>query len=212
MSFLINCMTVTSATVRKPELAAIVLTCTCSMSIHGPSLELQFMFGMELKLNLQNIVTDLFVPHFFPVGPLITPGDDRVPVEVGGVVSLVSGTGLESNPASSIEWRDNNGVVIADGGRYTFDNGPSTVSLRIADVTANDAGDWRCTITVMADGRTIGTSDRNITLFVVGKKDSKFCSDSLSVSSVCSCITFLGLLGVCEITFQWGRRLCGYIQ
>ena len=88
---------------------------------------------------------------------------------MGGDVTLVCGTNLDSNPASSIEWRDNNGVVIADGGRYTFVSGPSEVSLRIAGVTANDAGDWRCTITVMADGRTIGTSDRNITFFVVGK-------------------------------------------
>ena len=135
------------------------------------------MFGMELKSNLQSIVIDLFVPHFFPVGPLITPGDDHVPVEVGGVVTLVCGTGLDSNPASSIEWRDNNGVVIADGGRYTFDNGPSEVSLRIANVTANDAGDWRCTITVMADGRMIGTSDRNIILFVVGKTLNSVATD-----------------------------------
>ena len=88
---------------------------------------------------------------------------------MGGDVTLVCGTNLDSNPASSIEWRDNNGVVIADGGRYTFVSGPSEVSLRIAGVTANDAGDWRCTITVMADGRTIGTSDQNITFFVVGK-------------------------------------------
>ena len=135
------------------------------------------MWNSKSKSKLQSTVTDLFVPHFFPVGPSITPGDDRVPVEVRGDVTLVCGTGLDSNPASSIVWRDNNDVEITNGGRYTFGSGPSEVSLRIAGVTANDAGDWRCTVTVMAGVRLIGTHDRSITLFVVGKKDSKFCSD-----------------------------------
>ena len=69
---------------------------------------------------------------------------------------------------------DNNGTVVPDGGRYSIVNDGSQVSLTIQDVTASDAGDWQCilTVEVVEVNNTSIIGDpviRNITLFVVGK-------------------------------------------
>ena len=104
------------------------------------------------------------------VGPSIVAGDDRVPVAVGGGVTLLCGSNPDGNPAPVAEWRDNNGAVVPDGGRYSIVSDSSEVSLTIQGVTANDAGDWQCSLTVEVGNRTIGTPVvRSITLFVVGK-------------------------------------------
>ena len=105
-----------------------------------------------------------------PVGPTIVPGDDRVPVAVGGDVTLLCGRDPRGNPAPVAEWRDNNGTVVPDGGRYSIVSDSSEVSLSIQGVTANDAGDWQCSLTVEVGNRMIGhTVVRRIILFVVGE-------------------------------------------
>ena len=80
------------------------------------------------------------------------------------------GSDPEGNPDPVAELRDNNGAVVQDSGRYSIVSDSSEVSLTIQGVTANDAGDWQCSLTVEAGNRTIGTPVvRDITLFVVGK-------------------------------------------
>ena len=89
---------------------------------------------------------------------------------MGGGVTLLCGSNPDGNPAPVAEWRDNNGAVVPDGGRYSIVSDSSEVSLTIQGVTANDAGDWQCSLTVEVGNRTIGTPVvRSITLFVVGK-------------------------------------------
>ena len=81
---------------------------------------------------------------------------------------------------------DNNEAVVPDSGRYSIVTDGSEVSLTIQGVTASDAGDWQCSLTVEVvdvDTRIIGDPVvRNITLFVVGK--NCFCSNLLASISI----------------------------
>ena len=96
---------------------------------------------------------------------------------MGGDVTLLCGSDPDGNPAPVAEWRDNNGTVVSNGGRYSIVSDSSEVSLTIQGVTANDAGDWQCSLTVEAGSRTIGTPVvRDIALFVVGKNSFSLAS------------------------------------
>ena len=114
---------------------------------------------------------------------------------MGGDVTLLCGSDPRGNPDPVAEWRDNNGTVVPDDGRFSIVSDSSEVSLTIQGVTANDAGDWQCSLTVEADNRTIGdTVVRSITLFVVGKN----CFFSKQLTAVT--IVFKGMIAsVCYI-------------
>ena len=66
-------------------------------------------------------------------------------------VSLVCGTGLDSNPQATVTWTAPDGTTIVDNDRYDLDNGPDVVRLSIVQVTMSDVGLWTCDVTVHSD-------------------------------------------------------------
>ena len=114
----------------------------------------------------------LFLSH--SVGPefddnIESPSDAAV--LQNDTVILVCGKNLAGFPNLDIEWRDNNGALISNGGRYTFSDSPDVVSLTISDTTASDAGNWSCNVSVTGpNGESTDIQlERIIELVVVGK-------------------------------------------
>ena len=83
-------------------------------------------------------------------------------------------TNLQSNPAATVEWRDNNGAVVADTARYDLNNAAGSVSLDITPTQGGDNGQWSCTLNVMGPpgtigGENVGNLTVTIDIVVVGK-------------------------------------------
>ena len=101
---------------------------------------------------------------------------------LGDKLSLVCGTGLDSNPQATITWTAPDGTTIMDKTRYDLENGPDIVRLNITNTTSSDAGIWRCNVMVMSEvnlvnrGRLmlrnktlIGSVNVSIQLTIVGE-------------------------------------------
>ena len=69
-------------------------------------------------------------------------------VLLGSPLSLVCGRGLESNPAASITWLDNNGTAIVDNARYDLETGTAIVRLNFTRTIPSDNGIWTCEVVV----------------------------------------------------------------
>ena len=95
-------------------------------------------------------------PQF--VGP---EGDIRRAVLVGADITLVCGANIVGNPTPIISWTDNNVVIISDGNGIS---GSTTLSLTIASVTRDQAGNWTCTV-----ANSLGSIRHLISLTVVGE-------------------------------------------
>ena len=120
---------------------------------------------------------------FSPDAPSLTRGPAQHYVLLGDSLSLVCGTGLDSNPQATITWTAPDGTTIMDNARYDLENGPDIVRLNFTHTIIIDTGVWRCDITVrsetyvVADGvlvlrptAVIGTPiQQDIQLTVIGK-------------------------------------------
>ena len=117
-------------------------------------------------------MTYLFLSH--SVGPEFDDdieGPSDAAVLQNDTVILVCGKNLIGFPNPDIEWRDNNGALISNGGRYTFSDSLDVVNLTISDTTANDTGNWSCNVSVTGpNGESTDIQlERIIELVVVGK-------------------------------------------
>ena len=74
---------------------------------------------------------------------------------LGDPLSLVCGTGLDSNPQATIMWTAPNGTTIMDNPRYSLNNGPEIVRLNFIHTILSDAGMWRCDIRTESDQYTV---------------------------------------------------------
>ena len=72
-------------------------------------------------------------------------------VPLGDSLSLVCGTGLDSNPQATITWTAPDGTIIMNDDRYMLENGPEIVRLNITGTILNDSGIWSCEIVVTSD-------------------------------------------------------------
>ena len=112
----------------------------------------------------------------------MTQGPREQFVRMDDSVSLVCGTGLDSNPQATITWTAPDGTTIVGSARYHLENGPSFVRLTFTNATVNDNGVWRCEIVVMSerhilsggqfilrDQVLIGTIAQSIQLTVIGE-------------------------------------------
>ena len=103
-------------------------------------------------------------------------------VRVGGNVSLVCGTGLDSNPQTTITWTAPDGTTITNSSRYDFEDGPNFVRLNFTNASISDNGVWRCEVVVMSaqhimsegnlilqNRSLIGSITQSIQLTVIGK-------------------------------------------
>ena len=98
-------------------------------------------------------------------------------------LSLVCGTGLESNPTATVTWTAPDGTTVMDNARYDLENGPDIVMLKFTHTILGDTGAWRCEIRVMSDQHVTSNASlvsqdpnvigmpivRNIQLTIVGK-------------------------------------------
>ena len=84
-------------------------------------------------------------------GPSLTLGPAQYYVLLGNSLSLVCGTGLDSNPPATITWTAPSGDIIANNARYDLKNGPDSVRLNISNMSFMDAGVWTCDIHVMSE-------------------------------------------------------------
>ena len=112
----------------------------------------------------------------------MTEGPSQRYVLFGDSLSLLCGTGLDSNPPATITWTAPDGTTIMDNARYNLENGPEVVRLNFTHTIANDTGMWVCeaqTVSdkyivsngqlVRQDGVVIGTATVNIQLTVIGE-------------------------------------------
>ena len=88
------------------------------------------------------------------------PGPLQRYVLLGDPLSLVCGTGLDSNPQATITWTGPDGTMIIDNARYDLENGPYIVRLNFTRTILNDSGIWRCDVLVVS-GQVI-VSDRSL--------------------------------------------------
>ena len=90
-------------------------------------------------------------PSFYLGGPSEKPTQNNV--SLGDPLSLVCGTGLESNPQATITWTAPDGSTLMNNvnDRYTVENGPEIVRLNISGTVLNDNGMWLCEVLVTSD-------------------------------------------------------------
>ena len=106
-------------------------------------------------------------------------------------LSLICGTGLDSNPQATITWIAPDGTTIVDNARFNLGNGPDIIRLNFTHVVMSDMGVWRCNINteserhvqsgsklVLLDAATIGLISVNIQLIIISKLTLFFVSDS----------------------------------
>ena len=84
-------------------------------------------------------------------GPSITARSAQYYALLGSRLSLVCGTGLDSNPPASTTWIAPDGTMIVNNARYDLENGPDVVRLNISHTRLDDAGMWICDIRVLSE-------------------------------------------------------------
>ena len=111
-------------------------------------------------------------------------------------LSLVCGTGLDSNPQASITWTAPDGTTVMDNARYDLEDGSDIVRLNFTHTILSDTGIWRCVATVRSESHFVSSSDwrlvlgqeavigspiqHDIQLIVIGK-----CT---RIANVCQCL------------------------
>ena len=104
-------------------------------------------------------------------------------------LSLVCGSGLNSNPQANITWTAPDGTTVMDSARYDLENGPDIVRLNFTHTVVGDTGIWRCEIIVRSERYIISNENLvlreqavigmpvqyDIQLIVIG--ESWFCSE-----------------------------------
>ena len=111
----------------------------------------------------------------------MTEGPTQRYVLLGESLSLVCGTGLDSNPQAIITWTAPDQSTIMDNARYDIDNGPDIVRLNVTNTVMSDTGIWRCNVIarseryivsggrlVLQDEAMIGSISVNIQLIIIG--------------------------------------------
>ena len=84
-------------------------------------------------------------------GPILTPGPLRHYVLLNDSLSLVCGTGLDSNPQASVTWMAPDGATIMDNARYDLENGPQFIRLNFTHTIPSDSGIWKCWVLVESE-------------------------------------------------------------
>ena len=116
----------------------------------------------------------------------VTQGPTERYVLLGDPLSLVCGSGLDSNPQATITWTASDATTITRNmGRYILENGPEIVRLNFSTTMMSDNGVWRCNVMVTSDryiaidGRLllqtdglIGSISQDIQVTIIGELQS----------------------------------------
>ena len=95
---------------------------------------------------------DLFYFGDFTDGPTFQmQGPTQRYVLINNTLSLICGTGLDSNPQATITWMAPDGTTIMDNARYDLENGPEIVRLNFTHTILSDTGTWKCRVVVMSE-------------------------------------------------------------
>ena len=78
----------------------------------------------------------------------LTEADKTYTAREGDSMRLICGYDLKSNPSAIVSWINPDGEPITISERFTMNNGPEEVSLKIANVDKDDNGTWTCTVEV----------------------------------------------------------------
>ena len=119
----------------------------------------------------------------YPDAPSFTSeGPSQRYVLLGDSLSLLCGTGLDSNPPATITWTAPDGTTVMDNARYDLENGPEVVRLNFTRTIPSDTGVWVCEATAISekyivsngqlvrqDNAVIGTATVSIQLTVIGE-------------------------------------------
>lgn len=98
-------------------------------------------------------------------------------------LSVICGSGLDSNPQATITWTAPDGTTITNSARHHPESGPDVVRLNFTYTTMSDDGIWNCNIHVISerdiiidgniirgDAASIGVPiQHNIQLTVIGE-------------------------------------------
>ena len=148
--------------------------CFRSASTHLKNIQQQKLANIPDLYRYISTVAD--PPSFVTRGPM-----ERY-VLLGNPLSLVCGTGLDSNPQATITWTAPDGTMIMDNARYDLENGPDIVRLNFTTTIMSDNGLWKCVVAVMSeryivsggqlvlqDQALIGSITQDIQLTVIGE-------------------------------------------
>ena len=129
----------------------------------------------------QSLLTSYIVYSSDPPS-FATEGPTQRYVLLGDSLSLLCGTGLDSNPAATITWTAPDMTTIMDNARYDLENGPENVRLNFTHTIPSDTGVWVCEATAVSekyivsngqlvrqDNAVIGRATVNIQLTVIGE-------------------------------------------
>ena len=123
------------------------------------------------------------VPSHVDGPTFLTRGPTQRYVLLNDSLSLVCGTGLNSNPQATITWTAPDDTTIMDNARYDLENGPDIVRLNFTHTIVGDNGVWRCVASVeseqyiVSDGRLVQSDpavigvplEHNIQLTIISK-------------------------------------------
>ena len=111
-----------------------------------------------------------------------TEGPRQRYVLLNDSLSLICGTGLDSNPQASVTWMAPDGTTVMENARYNLDNGPDIVRLNFTLTILSDNGIWKCRVLteseqyivsggqlVRQDSDAIGELTVDIQLTIIGK-------------------------------------------
>ena len=70
---------------------------------------------------------------------------------MNNTLSLICGTGLDSNPQATVTWMAPDGTTIMDNARYDLENGPEFVRLNFTHTILSDTGTWKCRVVAMSE-------------------------------------------------------------
>ena len=108
-------------------------------------------------------------------------------VLLGDSLSLVCGTGLDSNPQASVTWTAPDGTTIVNNARYDLENGPKIVRLNFTYTISSDNGTWVCDVRVtsrqdvVSDGILVQQDPTVIGTPIVR---------NIRLNIICKCFTF----------------------
>ena len=70
-------------------------------------------------------------------------------------LSLVYGTGFDSNPQAIVTWTAPDGTTVMDDTRFKLENGSDTVRLNFTRTILSDSGVWTCELVVRSERHVV---------------------------------------------------------
>ena len=147
-------------------------------------------------------------------GPSLTVGPARYYVLLGNSLSLVCGTGVDSNPPATVTWTAPDDTTISrNSTRYVSENGPDVVRLNISRTSLADAGMWMCDIRVLSENYIVNNGSlvlQDSTLIGTPVMNGIHLTVICKLLSSLDILVFTKLLQLFSYTWQALSTFCGH--